>query len=313
MEIIEFIKNGLVRNHIKELVAGESLDIAAIDSWAALTQYLCQHDGPVILFVDEESDRCAELKKQFSQLYILYVAEKEFRDVIRDEPDMFFSVDGIVHLAMTELNMRLVRNLVKRKPGRCTPYIQLPLLPNADEFSFRIAHTADRDKVLMDMANTLAKYDIRTHQQDYFIDIADEILSNAIYDAPAKPDGEPKYYHQERTVHFALDADEIITGKYYIGKESIGISVFDNFGLLKKEHIYRVLHKCYTQDTGLVNTDKTGSAQVGFYKVLYKVCDLVINIDLGKRTEVICVLDRHATRRSLRIQPRSFFYNVLSD
>jgi len=108
--------------------------------------------------------------------------------------------------------------------------------------------------------------------------ILEEIIANAMYHAPVAEDGSEKYHEFNDVV---LQPDEYITVECGFDTEKYGVSITDNQGRLSKE---TVLYKIERQITGEGLLDDSGR---GIHMSRLFADRMVINIDTGKKTEVI--------------------------
>lgn len=108
--------------------------------------------------------------------------------------------------------------------------------------------------------------------------ILDEIITNAIYHAPALEDGTEKY---QEFSDFTLEPDEYITLECGYDTEKYAVAVTDCQGRLTKE---TVLYKIERQITGEGLLDDSGR---GIHMSRLFADRMVINIDPKKKTEVI--------------------------
>jgi hypothetical protein len=102
----------------------------------------------------------------------------------------------------------------------------------------------------------------------------DELLMNALYDTPAT---EPPH----ATLRWGAD------------DRAIAISVADPFGALRQrdviDHIRRARRE---RGRPLPARAAQRGAGIGLYLVLGNVASLIVNVETGKRTEVVCLFDR---------------------
>jgi hypothetical protein len=118
--------------------------------------------------------------------------------------------------------------------------------------------------------------------------VVDELLMNAL-DAPAS--GE-----RQAVLRWASD------------DRTVAISVGDGSGGLRQrdviDHVRRARH-----DRGRPNPASEGGAGLGLYLVLANVAALVVNVDPGHRTEVVCLFDlsRHARPSVARVRSLHVF------
>ncbi|HET9626825.1 MAG TPA: hypothetical protein VFP84_35935 [Kofleriaceae bacterium] len=110
---------------------------------------------------------------------------------------------------------------------------------------------------------------------------ADELMMNALYDAPVRP-GVAR--HTE--LRWAADADVL------------AISVGDRSGALRQrdvlDHVRRARHE---RGRPRPESGAKRGAGLGLYLVVANVASLVINVEVGKRTEVVCLFDRAPAAR----------------
>jgi CheY-like chemotaxis protein/anti-sigma regulatory factor (Ser/Thr protein kinase) len=108
--------------------------------------------------------------------------------------------------------------------------------------------------------------------------VLDEILANAIYHAPAAQNGADKY---QMFIDVELEPQEYISVELGWDSEKYGISVQDGSGRLTRDI---VLSKMERQISGEGYMDDSGR---GLHMCRLFADRLVINIERGKRTEII--------------------------
>lgn len=125
--------------------------------------------------------------------------------------------------------------------------------------------------------------------------VADELLMNAIYDAPAesrrhenKPVDAP--YAHER---FETPVSSNAVIRYACDGRYFGVSVTDDFGRLQKDMILDHLQRARDErGRPQRNDDRPGAgAGLGLYFILSSATRFIANIEEGERTEVICLFD----------------------
>jgi len=108
--------------------------------------------------------------------------------------------------------------------------------------------------------------------------VVDEIVSNAVYHAPADADGRPKY---ENCAEVQLERGEYIQVECGADSEKYGVSVTDNSGRLSKETVLERIER-HTTGQGLLDLRGRG---IHISRMLSD--RMVINIKRNERTEVI--------------------------
>ena len=114
--------------------------------------------------------------------------------------------------------------------------------------------------------------------------VTDEMLSNAVHNAPV--DGQGVHYRRElpRDGELELDARHQVRLRWGCDARYLAIEVNDTFGSLDRETILNSLAKNDIRESG-------GGAGMGV-ALTYRSCDhLVFNLAPGKRTEIIALID----------------------
>jgi CheY-like chemotaxis protein len=114
--------------------------------------------------------------------------------------------------------------------------------------------------------------------------VTDELLSNAIHNAPVDERGTHYRAELARDVELELDARHGVVLRWGCDGRYLAIEVTDPFGSLERDTVLRALVQNEVKDSG-------GGAGMGI-ALTYRSCDhLVFNLAPGKRTEVIALID----------------------
>lgn len=112
--------------------------------------------------------------------------------------------------------------------------------------------------------------------------VVDELLMNALHDAPRESTPtlsyDPHAPEQRAVLRWSCDA------------ATIAISVSDAFGALRQRDVIDHVRRARVE-RGRPEQDAHG-AGLGLYLVLANVASLIVNVDPGRRTEVVCLFDR---------------------
>jgi hypothetical protein len=121
---------------------------------------------------------------------------------------------------------------------------------------------------------------------------ADELLMNALYDAPAAATGvsrRPKAGSMQPSAPLDQSGKTALV-RYACDGKHFAVSVLDRYGLLDKRRILdSVLRARNEQGRPIAVGD--GGAGLGLYFVLSSVTRFIVNIDPGSQTEVVCLFD----------------------
>jgi hypothetical protein len=126
--------------------------------------------------------------------------------------------------------------------------------------------------------------------------VADELLMNAMFNAPRDAEGNPKYAHRDRS-YLQLESSETVSMKYCCDGRHIALSVKDPFGSLDREVMLKYLGRCLGKSVEL--EEREAGAGLGLYIVFSSITQLAFNIHVGKATEVIALF-------YIRAGPRAF-------
>ncbi|HLG20896.1 MAG TPA: hypothetical protein VI895_13910 [Bdellovibrionota bacterium] len=135
--------------------------------------------------------------------------------------------------------------------------------------------------------------------------VADELLMNALYDAPIGADGKSLYAHKPRSERVTLSSKDQATLRYGSDGRYFAIACRDHFGSLRAQTVVQYLKKCFLHDENQVDT-KAGGAGVGFYMVFQSLSQMIINIEPGKMTETIGLIDIRTSYRDTKMRTKSF-------
>jgi hypothetical protein len=127
---------------------------------------------------------------------------------------------------------------------------------------------------------------------------ADELLSNAVHNAPVDERGTRYRAELARDQEIKLDERHQVTLRWGCDSRYLAIEVTDRFGSLARDTILRAMMQSDVKDSG-------GGAGMGI-TLTYRSCDhLVFNLAPGRRTEVIALIDVRSPR-SQRVPATSF-------
>ncbi|MBC7467420.1 MAG: cyclic nucleotide-binding domain-containing protein [Bdellovibrio sp.] len=131
--------------------------------------------------------------------------------------------------------------------------------------------------------------------------VAEEMLMNAIYDAPADSEGKPLFNHLSRIDRVELSAEQAVTLRYGTDGVLLAVSVTDPFGTLTKKVLQSYLEKNYNgEETG---TADKGGAGKGLHMIVANSDFVVFNVKPGKKTEVISFFQLERNKDETETKP----------
>src|SRR5262249_19337137 len=120
--------------------------------------------------------------------------------------------------------------------------------------------------------------------------VADELISNAVHNAPVDAAGAHYRADLPRDGDLALDARHQVALRWGCDGRYLAVEVTDRFGSLDRDTILRALVRMKPPVVSGFK-DAGGGAGMGI-ALAYRSCDhLVFNLAPGKRTEVIALID----------------------
>ncbi len=135
--------------------------------------------------------------------------------------------------------------------------------------------------------------------------VLDEFLSNALYNGPVDANGVARFAHIPRTQEVTLAPHEQIELKLCCDGRRIGVSIRDSFGSLTLDTVQRYLAKCFSGGANQVD-EKAGGAGLGFYQIFDALSHFVVNIEPGKCTEMIGLIDVRGSYKDFVMRGKSF-------
>jgi hypothetical protein len=169
----------------------------------------------------------------------------------------------------------------------------------------QVTCTADKKTIIAEAESFATRVGIAPRLITLFCTVADECVSNALYNAPVDNFGSPRFAHMARSTEVALAPGEAVEVRFAFDGKRIGLSVTDPFGTLDPTRLLDYFAKCYRRGADQVD-QKPGGAGLGLYQILESLSHFVVNIQRGKKTEMIGILKAHATYRDFATQHKSF-------
>ena len=138
--------------------------------------------------------------------------------------------------------------------------------------------------------------------------VTDELLMNALYDAPAVREGISTL---ARINALGADFNKVVPEesavlRYGCDGRYFAVSAVDTFGELRKDVIFDHLVRARLQKgQPLAEGEGRGGAGLGLYFILSSATRFIVNIHPGHRTEVMCLFDMKQSGREMDSCARS--------
>lgn len=172
--------------------------------------------------------------------------------------------------------------------------------------TIKVTNSESRSEIKETMLNHFRSLGIRGSLLDRVQVAAEEMLMNAVYDAPTDIAGKSLFNHLPRTMEVHLHENQQSDLRFGCDGNLLAVSIQDPFGSLPKEVVIKYLQSCYAGAAGSMNDEKGGAGR-GLHQI-FESCDWTIfNVKPGERTEVIGLFDIEQKRDGL---PQFHFFFV---
>lgn len=163
-------------------------------------------------------------------------------------------------------------------------------VPNADIQYFRLQNYHGRSEAIDRIVAFAEEAKVRRQIRQNIAQVCEELLMNALYNAPVDQYGRPLFANVNPKERLELESPRPVSIRYFVNDELIGVAVRDRFGTLTKETMLRYIHKCLHSRQQI--DGKTLGAGLGLYLVASRTREYIINIAPGIATEAIAIFAR---------------------
>lgn len=167
-----------------------------------------------------------------------------------------------------------------------------------------IHRASQREAVLRAVEQFSTSRDVHPRLRVLYRNVADELFTNAVFNAPTDAEGKARYAHYARKTEVELEAHEHVEMKLCCEGDRLGLSIADPFGSLTRERLLDYLAKGFRRGDDQIDT-KAGGAGLGLYMIFQSLSEMVVNLSPGKRTEVIGFIDVSGSYREFAAKPKS--------
>ncbi len=205
--------------------------------------------------------------------------------VSRDETDRTFTVKNI----MTTVTKLLSQDLFG---------LEKYLSWGVDVQSRQISGSRQRPQLIADVDAYFEKLGIRRANRERIAAVLEEMLMNAIYDAPTDSEGKARYNHLPRTQDLSLKPEEQGTLRFATDGMLVAVSVLDPFGSLSGATILKYLEYNYAGAPADLNSRQNkGGAGRGLHQIVENADLVVFNVEPKRATEVIALFNVEVNER----------------
>jgi hypothetical protein len=144
---------------------------------------------------------------------------------------------------------------------------------------------------------------VRRKYRESIEQCVDEMLMNALYDAPVDEQGRQIFSDIPTKTRIALRVEQKVVVQFACDGHRFAVSVRDAFGTLERSTVLRYLHKCLHAEQQIDR--KVGGAGLGLYLMVNSATTVYFNVLPGVATEALCVFDLESPK--LQLEKFGFF------
>ncbi|HUS67206.1 MAG TPA: hypothetical protein VMZ28_21860 [Kofleriaceae bacterium] len=163
--------------------------------------------------------------------------------------------------------------------------------------SLRVGSKDEKTAAIDEVSKFAAAIGVRRKYRDAIKQCCDEMLMNAIYDAPVGPDGVPLSKTMSRKNRPTLTGENRAVIEYGCDGRRFAVAVKDHYGRFERKTLVEYLDKCLHAKQQI--DDKPGGAGLGLYFMSNSATTLMFNVQPGIATECVCTFDIDASKLAL--------------
>lgn len=167
----------------------------------------------------------------------------------------------------------------------------------ADLFEVRVGDYAGKAQCIDDVLAFAEATKVRRKYREMIGQCLDEMLMNALYDAPVDAAGRPLFAEVAPADRKALPHEHEAIVHYACDGIRFAIAVRDAFGRLERGTVLRYLHKCLHEEQQIDR--KAGGAGLGLYLMASSASSVYFRVEPGRATEAVCTFELGGPRPRL--------------
>jgi len=169
--------------------------------------------------------------------------------------------------------------------------------------NFLVGDYQEKSLCISQIAEFAESMGVRRKYRESIEQCADEMLMNALYDAPVDEQGRPIFSEIPTKTRISLRVEQKVVVQYVCDGKQFAIAVRDAFGTLERSTVLRYLHKCLHNEQQIDR--KAGGAGLGLYFITNSSSGVFFNVLPGVATEAVCTFDLAAPK--IQLQSLGFF------
>ncbi len=268
-------------------LGGTGISLMTTSEMNIFTQII-QKDNPQLVFTDRAMlEEYLNLGYQFNENKLVLVYSESTKDIISDIISKGFKCNlmfqNFKNRSFTVKNLLATSNkLLSKKIFGFEKYLSWEL----DVKDIWLNSSDKRIEAIEDFCGYFKMMGIKQSLIDRCKGVAEEMLMNALYDAPVDETGAHIFNHVSRKEVVTLPDGKSSILKYGTDGMFAALSVEDDYGSLTFETLFSYLNNCY-QGTPRHSEEGKGGAGRGLHQIVENSDYTIFNISKGVKTEVI--------------------------
>jgi hypothetical protein len=303
MQVVILERNKLVGRKVARWFVATGAQAVTVDDPAALPAVL---DGVNVLCADTfDGDMVAEqIRARPGLRGVLWTAEplrRSLRYLVETT-----AIDHVLGRRNFESPPRAweVAMLARRLQGAAAPPLSAYLAWGFTALDIEVRASGDREAVAARIQDFVGSLQVPRRIAEMFAELADELIMNAIYDAPIDAFGRPKYAGDRKTA-IALAAHEQPVMRIATDGSWLALQIRDPFGRLERRHVFEGLAR------GLASGEldrSGGGAGLGMVVCHNASTALFFDVIANRHTEVTALFELDINLREFRTQAKSLHF-----
>ena len=177
------------------------------------------------------------------------------------------------------------------------------LSSNAKIQTIKFTKTSQKQDAVEAIRNYVISAKFKGRLSSIIANAADEVLMNAMFDAPVDELGKRIYAQTPRNTNIQLEGKSLVEMQIGFDENYLAITVADQFGSLEKNSIVTHMMKNYMEENYKLKLTSAG-AGLGLANVFRSGANFLFSCDQGVRTEVSLFFKRTASFKDFKQQFR---------
>ncbi len=165
-------------------------------------------------------------------------------------------------------------------------------------YSMLVGDYQEKSVAIATVSEYAAALGVRRKYLENIERVVDELLMNALYDAPVDESGQAVFAEVSARDRLSVRLEQKALIQYACDGERFAVAVRDHYGTLAKQVVLKYLDKCLHSEEQIDR--KEGGAGLGLYIVANSVTRLAVNLHPSVATEVVCLFDLSAPKVVLK-------------